>query len=162
MAILNEPFEILDNIPLIWCFASFETCRSGVLEIATQRRGLSDAPQPTQVSSAFSALQLVRRLVHFHTNHAVNLHCYQRLGRFITAQVVHEFAGKEEKKGEMKSEEGMRVIACPTRGACLGKRYSGCCWRYVINFSWAIIFQKYRQTPRFHLRCPIQPMVPQR
>lgn len=32
---LNEPFGILDNIPLIWCFASFQTYESRALEIAT-------------------------------------------------------------------------------------------------------------------------------
>lgn len=45
---LNEPFRILDNIPLITCFASFETYQSRLLEIVTQKRGLTDAPQPTQ------------------------------------------------------------------------------------------------------------------
>lgn len=46
---LNEPFRILDNIPLIMCFASFETYQSRLLEIVTQKRGLTDAPQPTQL-----------------------------------------------------------------------------------------------------------------
>lgn len=59
---LNEPFRILDNIPLIWCFASFETYQSRLLEIVTQTQGLADAPQPTQqvfsVLSAFTG-QLV-------------------------------------------------------------------------------------------------------
>lgn len=45
---LNEPFGIFDNIPLIWCFASFETYQSHILEIVTQKRGLTDAPQPAQ------------------------------------------------------------------------------------------------------------------
>lgn len=60
---LNEPFRILDNIPLIWCFASFETYQSRVLEIVTQKRGLTDAPQPKQqvfsVLSVFAGLQYV-------------------------------------------------------------------------------------------------------
>lgn len=69
---LNEPFRILDNTPLIWCFASFETYQSRVLEIVTQKRGLTDAPQPTQqvlsVLSVFAGLQYVCPLIHFDTN----------------------------------------------------------------------------------------------
>lgn len=52
---LNEPFGILDNIPLIWCFASFETYQSGGLEIATQKRGLTDAPQVFSVPAGLQA-----------------------------------------------------------------------------------------------------------
>lgn len=69
---LNEPFRILDNIPLIWCFASFETYQSRLLEIVTQTQGLADAPQPTQqvfsVLSAFTGPRYACLVIHFHTN----------------------------------------------------------------------------------------------
>ena len=68
---LNEPFGILDNIPLIWCFASFETHQSGVLEIVTQKRGLADAPRPTQQVLSELPVPAVPRyvcpLIRFHT-----------------------------------------------------------------------------------------------
>lgn len=57
---LNEPFQILDNIPLMWCFASFETYQSRVLEIVTQKRGLTDAPKPTR--QAFPVLPVLAGL----------------------------------------------------------------------------------------------------
>lgn len=119
---LNEPFRILDNIPLIWCFASFETYQSRVLEIATQKRGLADAPQPKQrklffffMSSLYSlVLCYVCPLIHFHTNFTQPLNLCICIPTCASAQesscacVFRE----GEMKWEMKSEEGVRVIAC--------------------------------------------------
>ncbi len=70
---LNEPFQILDNVPLIWCFASLETYQSGVLEIVTQKRGLTDAPKPTQQVCSALLVYSLTALSFFFTPASLNL-----------------------------------------------------------------------------------------
>lgn len=90
---LNEPFRILDNIPLIWCFASFETYQSRLVEIVTQKRGLADTLRSAQ-------------LIHFHASYSHNTQSATR------AKIVPCVRGGGETKREMKNESGVRVIAC--------------------------------------------------
>lgn len=110
---LNEPFGILDNIPLIWCFASFETHQSGVLEIATQKRGLPYAPQPTKVSSELpvpAVQRYVCPLIRFHTSSTPPLNlCVPTCATAQESSCAGVCRGGETR--EMKSEEGALVIA---------------------------------------------------
>ncbi len=138
---LNEPFGILDNIPLIWCFASFETCQSGVLEIVTQKRGLTDAPRVPSVLSLLYGTSAP--LVHFHTNHSQPLSriCipYLRLG--TGTKLCWSLEGEGRRNERWKSEEGARVIACsPDTWSLSGEELRGR-RGYVINLSSALMFQ---------------------
>lgn len=100
------------------CFASFETYQSRVLEIVTQKRGLTDAPQPTQqvfsVLPVLFGLQYVCPLIRFHTNFPQPLNLCICIPSCTPAQELSCACvcrgGK--KKWEMKSEEGVWVIAC--------------------------------------------------
>lgn len=144
---LNEPFRIPDNIPLIWCFASFETYQSRVLEIVTQKQGLADAPQPTQqVFSALACLHYVCPLIHFHTNctQLRNLYCIC-IPTYSTPRHRNRHASVcrgGEKKWELKSEEGVQILACSWDTWSLSweeilEAEGGWWWwwRYVINFA---------------------------
>lgn len=77
---LNEPFGILDNIPLIWCFASFETYQSRLVEIVTQKRGLADTLRSAQ-------------FIHFHASYSHNTQSATR-AREDGAKLCLVFAGE--------------------------------------------------------------------
>ena len=155
---LNEPFRILDNIPLIWCFASFETYQSGVLEIVTQKWGLIGIQPPTQtgfcsVLTRWSALSCVFTPIMHRTQNLVPLFLpAPRPGNRISSRArVCEGGGEEmrdEKWGGYTSNCLLWRHVEPVwrRDTGLGGSERGgnggvWGWTYVINLSSALMFQ---------------------
>lgn len=114
---LNEPFQILDNIPLIMCFTSFETYQSRVLEIVTQKARPHWRPtaNPTRFFSTPCPLWFTVCLPsHFHTDLPQLLNLCICIPSCPLAQKLSCacVCRGGRKKWEMKSEEGVWVIAC--------------------------------------------------
>lgn len=148
MVMLNEPFRILDNIPLIWCFASFETYQSPGNSNTKARPHWRPTANATTFFSVLSVLSglYICPLMHLYTSYNETLNSLL----IPTCTLAQEsrrklmLAGRGE---EMEDEKwGGRTSNCllerlvePVWRRDTGG--GGWRWRYVINFSLALIFQ---------------------